>query len=335
MFKPKLAIIILIIVLLVGIGVYFLLLPEKEEKVYRVGILSGLEYIAEAADGFKGGMAELGYLEGENIIYDLQRTDFDMAEYRRILNKFVEDKVDLIFVFPTEASQEAKAATQGTNIPVVFSVANIEDTDLVESIPKPGGNITGVRYPGPDIALKRFEVIRELAPEAKRILIPYQRGYPIVPSQLEILYPAAEAVGVTLIELPSDNAAEVAASLQQFVTPDGKATIDAILLIPEPLGVTVEPFRELAYFAATHQIPIGGALMTVDGYSSLFDIGIDHFKTGEQAAPLADKVLRGTPAGTIMVVSSESFLKFNYKLAQELGLEVPEGLLERADEIIR
>jgi putative ABC transport system substrate-binding protein len=289
----------------------------------------------DATDGFEDGMAELGYIEGKNIIYDVQETDFDMTAYREALKGFVEDKIDLIFVYPTEASQEAKAATEGTGIPVVFSVANVEDTGLVESIAKPGGNITGVRYPGPDIALQRFELIRELVPEARRILVPYQRGYPIVPSQLEILYPEAEAVGVTLIELPADNAAEVADSLQNYVTPEGEVTIDAILIIPEPLGVTTEPFRELACFAKQYKILIGGALMTVDGCSSLFDVGINHYKTGKQAAPLADKVLKGTPAGSIMVISSETFLKFNYKLAQELGLTVPEGVLERAVEIIR
>jgi len=334
MFKSKLIIVFLVIILVV-IGVYFLLLSQKEEKVHRVGILSGLVFAADAVDGFKTGMEKLGYTDGQNIIYDIQETDFDMAEYRRILNKFVADQVDLIFVFPTEASQEAKAATQGTDIPVVFSVANIEDTGLVESIPKPGGNITGVRYPGPDIAIQRFELMRELAPEAKHILIPYQRGYPIVASQLEALEPVAAAAGVTLTELPANNAAEVESGLEAFVTQDGNATIDAILIIPEPLGVTDAPFLAMARFAAEHKIPIGGALMEVNGYNSLFDIGINHFKTGEQAASLADKVLRGIPAGTIMVVSSETFLKFNYKLAQEMELTVSEGLLERAVEIIR
>jgi len=319
---------------LVGIGVYFLLLPEKEEKVYRVGILSGLEYIAEAADGFKAGMAELGYIEGENIIYDLQRTDFDMVEYRRILEKFVEDEVDLIFVFPTEASQEAKAVTQRTNIPVVFTVANIEGTGLVESVSKPGGNITGVRYPGPDIALQRFEIMRELVPGAKRMWIPYQRGYPIVTSQLEALYPAAEAAGITLIEAPADNAAEIQALLNKraIATDIG---IDAILSLAEPLYVTPDAFLVMCKFAADHKIPNAGALMDVEGCASLFGVHIHNFNTGKQVAPMADKILRGIPAGTVPVVSAEPYFQFNYKAAQELGLEVPEGLLERADEIIR
>jgi ABC-type uncharacterized transport system substrate-binding protein len=75
--------------------------------------------------------------------------------------------------------------------------------------------------------------------------------------------------------------------------------------------------------------------MTVNGYSSLFDIGINHYKTGEQAAPLADKILKGTPAEAIMVVSSETFLRVNLGLAQKLGLTISEGILERSEEIIR
>ena len=306
----------------------------EEPKVYRVGILSGLSFAVDAVDGFKAGMAELGYVEGENIVYDLQSTDFDMAMYRSVLQGFVADEVDLIFVFPTEASQEAKIATQGTDIPVVFCVANIEDTGLVDSVREPGGNITGVRYPGPDIALKRFEIMRELAPQATRMWVPYQRGYPIVNSQLEALRPVATAAGITLIEAPADNAAEVEGDLQARAA-SADMGLDAILIIPEPLGVTPDAVLVMARFAFEHRIPIGGALMEVEGYSSLFDVGIDHFKTGQQAAPLADKILRGTAAGTIPVVSSESYLKINYKLAQELGVTVSEGLLSQAVEIIR
>jgi putative ABC transport system substrate-binding protein len=323
--------------ILLWVVVFALLLSgcgTEKPKVYRVGILSGLSFAVDAVDGFKAGMAKLGYVEGQNIVYDLQSTDFDMAAYRSILQGFVADEVDLIFVFPTEASQEAKAATQGTDIPVVFCVANIEGTGLVDSLREPGGNITGVRYPGPDIALKRFEIMRELAPQATRMWIPYQRGYPIVDSQLEVLRPAATAVGVTLIEAPASNAAEVQADLQARAQ-SADLGLDAILFIAEPLAVTPDVFAVMARFAAEHKIPIGGALMEVEGYSSLFDVGIDHLKTGEQAAPLADKILKGTPAGAIPVVSSESYLKINYRVAQDLGVTVPEDLLGMATEIIR
>src|SRR3954462_11004985 len=95
-------------------------------KVYRFGILSGLDFFANTADGFKAKMTELGYVEGQNITYDIQKTNVDPAAEEQILNKFVADKVDLIFVFRTELSLAANKAIQGTDIPVVFAQAFTE-----------------------------------------------------------------------------------------------------------------------------------------------------------------------------------------------------------------
>jgi putative ABC transport system substrate-binding protein len=307
--------------------------PE-EPQVYRVGVLSGLEYVADITDGFKEGMSELGYTEGENIVYDVQRTDFDMEKYRSILQQFVEDDVDLILVFPTEATMEAKAATAGTDVPVVFDFALIEGMGIVDSVREPGGNITGVRYPGPDIAVKRFEIMRDLVPEATRMLIPYQTGYPIVEPQLEALRPVAEAAGVTLIEAPAADAAELEAALQSHVQPDG-VDFDVILCVAEPLTVTSAPFVVMGKFSYEHKIPIGGPQLSVEGYESVFGVNVNTFASGKQTAPLADKILRGTPAGTIPVVSAENYIQINYRAAQALGLTVPESLLGQADEVIR
>jgi putative ABC transport system substrate-binding protein len=323
--------------LLVWLVVFVLLLSgcgAKEPEVYRVGILAGMDFIAVIADGFQAGMAELGYVEGENIVYDVQTTEFDMDVYKSVLQQFVEDEVDLILVSPTEASMEAKAATEGTDIPVLFSFALIEGMGLVESVNQPGGNMTGVRFPGPDIALKRLDIMRELAPEATRMLIPYQKGYPIVEPQLEALRPAAEAEGITLIEAPAADAAELEAALQAQVQADGIG-FDAILFVAEPLAVTPDPFAVMCEFAYEHQVPIGGALMVVEDCESVFGVNVDLFASGELAAPLADKILRGTPAGEIPVVSAENFIQINYKAAQELGITVPDGLLSQADEVIR
>jgi putative ABC transport system substrate-binding protein len=306
----------------------------ETEKVYKVGILCGLDYIADISDGFKDKMTELGYVEGENIIYELQTTNFEPEKEKQILNQFVEDNVDLIFTFPTEVSMFAKEATEGTDVPVVFCFANIEDTGLVESVRQPGGHITGVRYPGPDLAIKRFEIMLEMAPDAKRVWIPYQRGYPIVESQMEVLYPVAEAAGVTLIEFPADNAAELQAGLDAIAA-SGVIDIDFILFIAEPLAVTPDAFEVMGRFASENNVPIGGALMEVGGYGSIFGVNVDIMKTAEQAAVLADKVLRGMDAGTIPVVSSESYFEINYNAVQEFGLNVSEGLLARADKIIR
>lgn len=316
------------------IGLFVSSCGAEEPKEYRVGVLSGLSFVADITDGFKAGMAELGYVEGENIVYDVQTTDFDMAAYRNILQQFVADEVDLILVFPTEATLEAKAATQGTDIPVIFNFALIEGMGIVESVREPGGNITGVRYPGPDIALKRFEIMLELVPDADTMWVPYQRGYPIVEPQLAALRAAAEEAGITLIEVPADNAAELETELQALAE-SGDIDMDAILFVAEPLTVTPDAFTVVAEFAAEYNIPVGGALMQVGEYESVFGVNVNTIDAGKQAAPLADKILQGTEAGTIPVVSAENYIQINYRAAQELGLTMDEGLLSQAQEIIR
>jgi putative tryptophan/tyrosine transport system substrate-binding protein len=199
---------------------------------------------------------------------------------------------------------------------------------------EPGGNITGVRYPGPDIALKRFEVMLQLAPDAKRILVPYQKGYPIVAAQLEELKKAAATAGVQLIEAPSVDAADLQAQLDGLVKGEDPG-VDAVLMIVEPLAVTPDPFVVMAKFAEKYQLPFGGASMAFDVHASIYGINVSSYKSGELAAPLADKILKGTKAGTIPVVSSDSFLAINLQAAQKLGVTVPDELLTQAQDIVR
>jgi putative ABC transport system substrate-binding protein len=306
----------------------------QQNKVYHVGILSGLGFIADSTDGFKEGMTALGYIEGKNIVYDVQKTDFDIEAYQTILKKFVAEDVDLILAFPTEATIEAKTATKGTKIPVLFTFALVEGMGIIDSVREPGGNITGVRYPGPDFAVRRFEVLRQIAPNAKRIFVPFQRGYPIVAPQLEVLRPAAQAAGVTLIEFPVDNAAELQAELDARAS-SADIGMDAILIIVEPFCVTPENYAVFAKFAYEHKIPFGGAYVPAENYTDLFGVDVISFESAKAAAALADKIFKGTPAGTIPVLSAEPFLNINYKVAQEFGLTVPEGLLKQANRVIK
>jgi putative tryptophan/tyrosine transport system substrate-binding protein len=303
-------------------------------KVYRVGILSGLDFFAPTADSFKARMAELGYVEGQNIVYDMQKTNISPEQERLILDKFVADDVDLIFTFPTEVSIEAKQAAEGSKVPVVFALAFIEQGGIVNSVREPGGNLTGVRFPGPDLAVKRFEVLLELAPQAKRVWVPYQKGYPNIPPQLEVLRPVAAAAGVTLIEAPFATTAELQADLQARSTA-GDPGMDAILMIAEPLVITPDAFMALGKFARDHKLLMGGAPVDMGGYSSVFGVMVDNAAVGQQAATLADKILKGTSAGTIPVVTAEAFLQINYTAAKAVGVEPPEGLLRQAVEVVR
>ena len=326
---------ILLALMLIG-GLFFSSCRvEPEAKVHRVGVLVGIQPVSGVFDGFKAGMTELGYVEGENIVYDVQIADvFDIPTYQSILQKFVDDKVDLIFVCPTEASIEAKIIAEDTGIPVLFDYAFVEGMGIIDSVREPGGNITGVRYPAIDIAVRRLEILHELAPDAAQIMVPYQRGYPIVQPQLDALQPVAEAMGVTLIEAPADNVDELEALLQARVD-SGDIGIDAFYFAVEPLAVNPNVFVAVVKFADEYNIPVGGIYNSIDGYESLFGFNVDFVSSGKEAAPLADKIFQGIPAGTIPVVSAEAYMEINYRKAEAQGLTVPEGLLSLADNIIR
>ena len=305
-------------------------------KVYHVGVLEGLSAFSPALDGFKAKMTELGYVEGKNIIYDVQSTEVDINAYKSITQKFVDDKVDLIFVFPTEAAMAAKSATQGTEIPVVFTLAftDVSGVNLINNIPEPGGNITGVRFPSVDIASKRLQILLEMAPTAKRIFVPYLKDYPNVPGQLDAIRPQAESAGVELIEFAASSPADLQSEMdKRAASPD--IGIDAILMIAEPLAITPPFYGVLGKFSYEHSIPIGGALMSTDGYESIFGLLQDANLTGGQSAVLADKIFKGSLAGTVPVVTAESSFRINYKAALKLGVTVPEGLLKQADEVIQ
>jgi putative ABC transport system substrate-binding protein len=264
----------------------------------------------------------------------VHRTNFDLPVQRRILQKFVADKVDAMVVFPSEVAVEAKAVTQGTQIPVVFCQTNIEGTNLIRSVREPGGNLTGVRYPGPDLALARFEILRMLAPRARRFWVPYAKDSPIVPDQLAILRPAAVRARVTLVEAPAASAAE----LETDLAARAKAAdpgIDAILFISEPLARTPAVFPKIGKFAATFTLPIGGVLYSMEGYRTLFGVATDNIAVGRLAAQQMDKILRGASPGTTPVISAESLFQLDLRVAGALGLRVGEGLLKMADEVIR
>ncbi len=311
-------------------------LQPQKPKVYHVGIVSTNTAFTAIEKGFKDKMTELGYKENENIIYDIQTGKPGMtADDRKALaKKLVDNKVDLIYVSGSPDCVAAKAATQGTNIPVVFAYGQLEGTTLVKSVSQPGGNLTGVRYPGPEMITRRLKVLLEIAPQAKRIWVGYLKTSPNAGPALEALRPAAESLGVTLVEVPAakidDLAADLAARAQA-----ADIGIDAIVTMPDELSTSPDNFAITNKFASEHKIPIGGGIAFQAKSGAVFINTTDMANVGALAAPIADKVLKGTPPGTIPIVTPEQTLTINYKTAQQLGLTVPDGLLKLANEIIR
>jgi putative tryptophan/tyrosine transport system substrate-binding protein len=308
----------------------------QKPKVYHVGIL-GFAPFGGITDGFKAKMAELGYVEGKNITYDAQLWDAasDSPEAgTKIVKKFIADGADLIVSYPTEQTVLAKAASQGTNVPLVFVFAGLEGNDLVKSVREPGGNITGVRYPGPEVTGKRLELLTQFVPTAKQIGLFYQVGYPTTEPALAVLRPLAQKLGVTLVEIPVNTLDEMEADLAARAKQSDPG-VDAFLQMADGLTHSPDGSAMVMKFAADHKLPYGGGQVYQADQGAVFAYSPYDTEMGQLAAPIANKVLKGTQAGTIPLSTPENHLVINYKVAQDLGLAVPEGLLKQADRVIR
>ncbi|MBN2117488.1 MAG: ABC transporter substrate-binding protein [Anaerolineales bacterium] len=304
------------------------------KKVYRVGVIRGGAF-GVIFDGFKAEMTKLGYIEGENIVYDVPDAGSDLAGAADFARQFAADKVDLIFVSgSTPGAIAAKAATEGTNIPVVFTYASTEGTGLIQTVREPGGNITGVRYPGHEMIIKRLEILRQIAPNAHRVWAGYDINNPNTASALESLRSGAEALELTLVEVPATKLDDFKADFEARAAADDPG-IDALILMPDGLNMATEGLTLISQFAAEQKLPLAGSLLYTVEAGAVFGNANDLIKIGELAAPQADKILKGIPAGTIPVITPDQDLYINYKVAQEIGLTVPEGLLKMANQIVK
>jgi putative ABC transport system substrate-binding protein len=321
-------------ILAIIVGLSLNACEEKKPKVYRVGVLCDLKSFDSIGDGFKVRMTELGYVEGENITYEVYRLNSKTKGKQELVRKLASKKTDLIFAFPTEPAIAAKAIGREAGIPVVFCIAGIEENNLVESVRKPGGNITGVRFPGPDMVVKRLEVLMELAPWARRVYLPYDPSYSTTPPAVKRLRKFASSLGIELIEVLVTSVEDIQHDLEAREK-SGLIGMNAIQIMPEALTQSPSGWAMITEFAAKHRIPIFGSAPFTVREGAVTSLAPDFYEAGGLAAPLVDKIFKGVPAGTIPVVSPDFYLRINYKCAREIGLEVPQGLLKMAHEIYR
>ena len=301
---------------------------KSSHKVFRVGILIGADFLMPLVEGFKEKMRDNSYFEDKNIEYNIKNTNFDPETENAILKKWVTEEYDLIVTSPTEVSVAAKDVTWGSNIPVVFAFAFADDNNLIDSIRNPGGNLTGVRYPASDLAVKSLEILLEISPEAKRIWLPYLNRYYSTSEQLSELRKAAALLNVTLVEFPAEDASGIAAELNKL-DKQSDLEIDGIMHLADPFAISQDVISAISKFVAKHKLVYHGT-----GGKCAFVLTNDPINVGRQAAFLADKVLKGIPVESIPVVTADPVLTINFGVAKELGLKIPEGLMARADHIV-
>jgi putative tryptophan/tyrosine transport system substrate-binding protein len=318
-------------VLLCATALLFITQEKRGDTVYRVGVLSALDYFLPIIDGFKEQMTALGYVEGENIVYDIQKAPSPVGNHA-LAQKFVDDGVDLILVFPTEASLETKQVAEASGIPIISVGASVEGSGLIETVQNPGGNVTGVLYPIRQIAGKRLEILHQFAPRANRILVPHLKDYPTVPVGIDSVQGVATRLGLTLILKSFASPDELSAYLKQQ---SARREFDAVVLIPEPLSIVPAFVEQLYTFAYMHDIPIAGAEVLSSDRGPVFSLIPGSVEMGRLAAPLAEKIFKGIAPGSIPMITPELVFEINYKRATKIGLQIEESLLSTADRIVR
>lgn len=318
---------------IVGLGAFglmILIFPDtaKAQKVYRIGSLNTAEQFLASFEGFKSRMAELGYREGKNVLYDVYNSKGSEEILRNLAQKVVQDNVDLIVTSSTTATVAAAKATEGANIPVVFlSAGNPEK--LVKSFAGSGRNLTGISSATLEITGKRFELLRDLAPWVKRVAMPIDPSGVNYQTSLSVTRQEAKKLGFNVWELEVRNREEIVKAAASIT----RKKVDAIFTPAD--SVVTDAIEIVVKQALKEKLPVITTIVPNVERGCLATYAADYFALGRQGAILADKIFKGMkPSDLPIELPDKLKLVINMKTAKAIGLKIPKGILLRADEVI-
>ena len=320
---------------LAGTGAVLLAAPgaadgQQPGEVYKIGLLTlGADPRRSPFwQKFLEAMRELNYVESRNLIVRRVFADGKADRLPALVGDLVQAKVDVIVTTATLETQIAKRAT--STIPIVMTVApDPVEQGLVESLARPGGNVTGLTSMAPGTSQKFVELLREAVPLASRFAVPANGPNVPFPEIRRELQTAAQQVGVTLsfieIRRPDDFDPALARAKK-----DGAGGIIA------PLSAFTYAHRaQLVQVALKHRLP---GIYWVRDYveeGGLMSYGASAGDVGRRAAYFVDRILKGAKPADLPVEEPSKFeLVINLKTAKALGLTIPPSLLARAEQII-
>jgi putative tryptophan/tyrosine transport system substrate-binding protein len=285
-----------------------------------IGNISPEEFWRE----FRQGLRDLGYVEGQNIRFEFRSAEGHLDRLPELAAELVRLKVDIIVTWFTPTALAAKQATN--EIPIVMAeTGDPVGTGLIASLPRPGGNVTGIAAATAELAGKSVQLIRDLLPSARRVTALANAIDPFSKPFLEQIKLGGEATGTTInpVRISSPEEFESAFASMEKDRPD------AVIVQPSL------PSKRAAELALKHRVPPvsvprwfaeqGGLMAYSPRYVDLF----------RKAAVYVDKILKGAKSADLPVEQPTHFdLVFNMKTAKALGLEIPPTLLARADEVI-
>jgi len=295
-------------------------------KTYSIGVVNYSPTLDQVVVGFKAQMAALGYEEGKNVTYLYQGVlEPDPQVIEREVKRLLDQKVDLFLTLGTPTTLAAKKATQGTAIPVVFApVVNPVKEGVVESLSRPGGSVTGVQ--NGDTIPKALEWLHKIVPRATQIHVMYHPKDQVAQTSIKPLPALASSLGVELV-LDEVRGPEEALTAIATLPKDA-----AIFLVPTP---SLEPLSALIEVAVQHGIAVGASNLRQLKAGALVAYAGSLPALGQQAARLADQILKGTKPAELPVETAEYFLHLNLSTATAIGLDIPDEFLRQADVVMR
>ena len=308
---------------------------QQPKNVPRIGFLvTGSIDSSEgraSLNAFYQGLREYGYIDGQNILVEVRAADSKIERFPELATELVRLNVDLIVASNSLAARAVHQAT--TTIPIVVPVMGDPVGDgLVASLARPGGNITGLTFLGPQLVPKRLALLKEALPTTSQVAAlwhPGAYGERTMNDMMNEAEDAALILGVHLrlvaVHVPDDLD-------RAFSTVAGERA-DALLIFPSPMLFNQR--KRIVDLAAEHRLPImamGKEFVQLGGFMSY---GADIIDFNRRCVAYVDKILKGAKPADLPVEQPTKFELFiNLKTAKTLGIEIPPSLVARADEVI-
>ena len=306
---------------------------QQAGKVYRIGILGNVPLTdpegANLWGAFIQGLRELGYVEGQNITIEHRSSEGKYERLQALAADLVRVKVDLIVV-PT--GQNAVAAQRTTRtIPIVAASLGGDPvrTGLIASFARPGGNITGLSFAGPELAGKQIELLKNIVPSAARVAVLVNPTNGSHSAWLREANAATRSLRVRLQALEARTRDQFDGAFAAMT----KESAGALLVLPD--GMFLLHRAKIADLAAKHRVPAMYGLREHVQAGGLAFYGTSLRDSFRRAATYVDKILKGANPGDLPIEQPTKFeLVINLKTAKALGLAIPPSLLARADQVI-
>jgi putative ABC transport system substrate-binding protein len=304
---------------------------QQMGKVPHLGILNPGTTDPPATVGFYKGLRELGYTEGQNIAIERRYADWKFDQFGKLAAELVQINVDVIVVMSTSPARAAKEASSVIPI-VVASMADPVGDELVASLARPGGNITGTTFLGPELTAKRMGLLKEAIPTISRIAAlwhPSAYGKRTMEDLLKETKGAALALGWQLQLVAANDPGDLDGAISTITG----ASPDALIVLNSPMFYNEH--KHIVELAAKNHLPAMYAAREFADAGGLMAYGANLVEVFRRAATYVDKILKGAkPADLPVERPTKLELVINLKAARELGLTVAREFQLLADEII-